>query len=352
MINKVEITRFRGIQSLKLDDVRMLTVIGGKNNCSKTSILEALSMLYDNKNPIMFAKISAGRGINIISMETDFIFAPFFYQFDMSNPIKIEINKNSKSTNRSLNISIDRKYKSNVQIPNINFQNNFGIATEALKFEYLKDSKAFEESYISLVPQGFNYDIKKDINALKVSTSFYPARSPNNYEEDTVKLGKLDVEYLLNDVVEILNVIVPSLKSISLVRIGNSSMIYADIGKNKKVPLSNMGDGVSRLLTIALGIASAKNGIIFIDEIENGLHYSVIENVWLGIAKASKKFNCQIICTTHSHEFLSYVNSSNINNNIEDFMYIRLNAKDDFIEGKYFDRELLDIAIKNDMEIR
>lgn len=139
MIENIEITRFRGIKSLKLEKVARLTIIGGKNNCSKTSILEALSMLYDNKNPMLFAKISSGRGLNIFPIEPEFVFAPLFNEFDISNPIKINTNKNTKDA-RNLNISIDKKHINNIQVPNLNFQNNMGIATESLKFEYSKSS--------------------------------------------------------------------------------------------------------------------------------------------------------------------------------------------------------------------
>jgi hypothetical protein len=50
-----------------------------------------------------------------------------------------------------------------------------------------------------------------------------------------------------------------------------------------------MGEGVTRLMSILLAIGFAQNGIVLIDEIENGLHYSVLEKVWGGIAEAARK---------------------------------------------------------------
>ena len=82
------------------------------------------------------------------------------------------------------------------------------------------------------------------------------------------------------------------------------------------------------------------------------MHYSVIKEVWKGIAKASQDFNCQIICTTHSHEFLSYVNETIQENDIDDFSYIRLDRNNNEILGKHFNKELLSLALKNDMEVR
>jgi hypothetical protein len=41
---------------------------------------------------------------------------------------------------------------------------------------------------------------------------------------------------------------------------------------------------------------------LLIDEIENGLHYSVLKKVWKAIAQYARKSNSQIVTTTHSWE--------------------------------------------------
>jgi AAA15 family ATPase/GTPase len=63
-----------------------------------------------------------------------------------------------------------------------------------------------------------------------------------------------------------------------------------------------MGDGIFRLLTIALAIPEARNGEVLIDEIENGLYYSVMSDVWESLAKLAEIFNAQLFATTHSEE--------------------------------------------------
>lgn len=40
-----------------------------------------------------------------------------------------------------------------------------------------------------------------------------------------------------------------------------------------------MGDGMLRVLQLALKLFAAKGGFLLIDEFENGLHYSVQEKV-------------------------------------------------------------------------
>ena len=357
MINSIEINNFKGIKALQLDNLSRLTVIGGKNNCKKTTILEALFLLLTKKDPTIFNRLLSWRGINGIPLEAEFIYAPFFHNFNLRNNIKIIINKNKKD-NLNLSISVDSKYKktfsiNNFPINNANQNNLHTILTEAVKFQYSSGINTILESYLSINDNGFDFEIKKDLYSNKFLGTFVAARQFNNYLEDVTKLNRLEIKGLSNNVVEVLKIIVPNLNSLRGITLGQSAMIYAGIdGKIEQVPISSMGDGIARLLSIILSIANSENGIVFIDEIENGLHYSVLENVWTSLSKASEKFNCQIIATTHSHEFLTYVSKSNAENLITDFSYIRLNNRNDEIEGKNFDSELFSYAIENDMEIR
>jgi AAA15 family ATPase/GTPase len=61
-----------------------------------------------------------------------------------------------------------------------------------------------------------------------------------------------------------------------------------------------MGDGMNRLLGITLALATARDGILLVDEIENGIHYSVQVDVWRAILHAAESLNVQVFATTHS----------------------------------------------------
>jgi ABC-type ATPase with predicted acetyltransferase domain len=43
-------------------------------------------------------------------------------------------------------------------------------------------------------------------------------------------------------------------------------------------------------------IGNAPNGVVLVDEIENGLHHSVVQKVWRAIAEAARQFNISLIC--------------------------------------------------------
>jgi AAA15 family ATPase/GTPase len=63
-----------------------------------------------------------------------------------------------------------------------------------------------------------------------------------------------------------------------------------------------MGDGMNRILTIILALVNSDNGCLLIDEFENGLHYTVQENLWRIIFHLSKELNIQVFATTHSED--------------------------------------------------
>ena len=61
-----------------------------------------------------------------------------------------------------------------------------------------------------------------------------------------------------------------------------------------------MGDGTWRLLALAIILGKCKDNVLLIDEIDTGLHYSVMRNMWKLVYEASKELGIQVFATTHS----------------------------------------------------
>lgn len=71
------------------------------------------------------------------------------------------------------------------------------------------------------------------------------------------------------------------------------------------LPLKSMGDGMTRLFHIIVALVSAKDGLLFIDEFENGLHWSVQQAVWETVFRLASHLNVQVFATTHSRDCVS-----------------------------------------------
>ena len=98
----------------------------------------------------------------------------------------------------------------------------------------------------------------------------------------------------------------PRLKSISPVPISEmETLLHGDIGLRKKIPLNLLGDGISKLSSIIMNSFNVKNGVMLIDEIENGFHYTKHKLVWDIIFKLSVDLNIQVFANTHSWEMVT-----------------------------------------------
>ena len=120
------------------------------------------------------------------------------------------------------------------------------------------------------------------------------------------------------------------------------SMIWGDVGLQELVPLNVMGEGMTRIAHLFLAITAAPGGIVLIDDIEYGLHYSVLEKVWLAVSKASSEYNTQIVATTQSLECILTARNALDG---QDFCVHRLDHVDGEIRSVSYNSEELASAI-------
>ncbi len=122
-------------------------------------------------------------------------------------------------------------------------------------------------------------------------------------------------------------------------------------GYPKPIPLRSFGDGLNRLFGIILHLIEAKDGLLLIDEFENGLHHTAQADVWRVIFKMAKQLDIQVIATTHSWDAVKTFQQA-ANEVPEDGVLIRLTRKGDKIIPTRFTRDELAIAAEDRIEVR
>ncbi|MGF1988381.1 MAG: AAA family ATPase [Nostoc sp. ZfuVER08] len=122
-------------------------------------------------------------------------------------------------------------------------------------------------------------------------------------------------------------------------------------GIEEPLPLKSMGDGMTRLFHIIVALVNAQNGLLLIDEFENGLHWSVQPKVWDIVFQLSEKLNVQVFATTHSRDCIEGFDSA-----WKKYpalgSFFRLDAKDGIIRATEYTSETLNDAIEMDVEVR
>lgn len=82
--------------------------------------------------------------------------------------------------------------------------------------------------------------------------------------------------------------------------------------KNEKsrTPIGCFGEGVQRLFGLAVALSTAKSGILLVDEIDTGLHHSVLADMWKLVIATAIKNDIQVFATTHSLDCLRGLNEA------------------------------------------
>jgi len=109
---------------------------------------------------------------------------------------------------------------------------------------------------------------------------------------------------------------------------------------------------MTRIFQIIVALVNAQNGILLVDEFENGLHWSVQPKVWDIVFRLANDLNVQVFATTHSRDCVDgYQQAWKEHGELGAFF--RLNAKKDGeITVTSYSSETLSDALETDVEVR
>ncbi|AAD08125.1 ATP/GTP phosphatase [Helicobacter pylori] len=320
MIQSVRIKNFKNFKNTKIDGFTKLNIITGQNNAGKSNLLEALYYLvgksmhpctnvleiYDNirKEPLtseskslMFYGLDTKEEIQIVTtldnnqtldLQIKFIASenqkviesqiiPTAEQTQMSSQLNFTLKKNNEEIyNDHLNIA---KVPNFPPIPN---QSGYNRQFKNFDSNQLQKLLPFESAVI--IPSDVVYRQAHMIQAVSKICS------NNQLEEELNKhLNQFD----------------NNIQAISFNTNNQLKLKVKDI--KEKVPLSVFGDGLKKYLHIVSAFMADNAKTIYIDEVENGLHFSrmrlLLKNT-IDFINNNKDGNLQVFMTTHSQEFI------------------------------------------------
>ena len=352
MIKNVHIENFRGFESFKMEDLGRITLVSGRNNIGKSTLLEALFLMMDHTSNDSFMKINGFRGSSISGIQT--LWESLFYAMDTDRKITIKV-VDSDST-LSLVYKKDRDYipVEGKGVPD-EILAQFRTATKnAYSLLFLFDKNEYHEeghfsmNGISSMRQISTCLVGNEIMTLKptqyINSAF--ARMTDNVLDG---IGKLELNGEKDLIIRILKELDPSVDDILTLAINGLTQLYLR-KEGKLIPLQYAGDGIMKLLNICLAIIERKNGLLLIDEVETGLHYSMYKKLWSIIDKLSEDSKCQIVATTHSYELISAVKDGI--ERTSDFSYFRIGQRKNGIGSFRYSYEMLTDALSSEMEVR
>ena len=158
------------------------------------------------------------------------------------------------------------------------------------------------------------------------------------------------------EIVKALQLVSDDIQAVTMIASDNrSSRPRTAVAKSarfrSRVPLKTFGDGLNRVFGIILSLCNARNGVLLIDEIENGLHYSVQTAVWRTLFRLARDMNVQVFATSHSWDCVRAFQEAAAESP-ETGVLVRLTSQGNTVIPTLFTEKELQIVMRDQIEVR
>ena len=328
-----------------------MNVIAGTNNAGKTALLEAVFLLSGAGRPELamnghILRIPGNASKAPMSREAlvETLWKPLFHGFDAGGAIAIT-GEHEPSGHLSLQAALQTQHR--IELPMQDAGRTDLSPTDELVFTYRQGDTEPVRTAAKLTEDKVEFEPSRGTPPFScaIATSHHRIDSG-----EAVLLGALRKRKQGDVLLEALQVIEPRLRSVEDNSASGAPMIWGDIGLPELVPLTVMGDGMTRFASTVLAMTKVAGGVMLIDEVENGIHHSVLADVWRVIDDASRRFGVQVFATTHSFEC---VHAADQAIKTDALSLHRLSRDDDgSCRCVTYDRAEIAAAIRHDIEVR
>ncbi|MDX2273725.1 MAG: AAA family ATPase [Cyanobacteriota bacterium] len=306
MLRSLKIENFRCFQTFELQKLGKLNLLVGTNNSGKTSILEAVQLLTSQSNLESLQKVMIGRGEYIFSDERgggrELDVRHLFYGHEIDVGSKFSIFGENHDNREGITVSVEHTG----QLSTFKDLREFALVIEWSRYagENIKLPLSSGEG----LPVAYIKRVRKDFSLSGLRTQFVTSSSLT--PKGMVNLFNNAVLNAEEDfVIKALQTIEPKIERIAPGTIKPnepSSRCGFDVrlskNSDKDIPIGNLGDGIWRMLGLSLVIVNARSGVLLVDEIDTGLHFSAMSDMWKLIWETAKRLNVQVFATTHNSD--------------------------------------------------
>ncbi len=308
VLKNLKIGGFRGIRNLDVPALGAINLVVGDNNSGKTSVLEALQLLR-SPSPGTANLYRTARLRESLSLSgANSIYESFISMFPKDGKDK-EISLSAGTGSGTLSCSL-RGRESRILLDPEELEGN-------LRRQLAGYGEGFETDEFRGTLEYRDGDIsrREEIRINRYSSVSGTAVG----DDDGLRIVYVSpFEHLRGNIISLivkndsyreicvraLQLFDPDIEDMMIYRsdTGNRPVEYLKHRRLGAMPLSTYGDGIKKVLALSNAAASARDGILLIDEIETAIHKKYYDDVFRFIVKVSKAFNVQMFITTHSLE--------------------------------------------------
>ena len=368
LFDSLEIRQFRAFDYLKIEQLGNVNLILGKNNVGKSTLLEALWLFANIGSPEVIQAILEGRdepgevrqGTTVeptawslfhghppleqisSSIQIGRIGAP-----DSALSLSITWLRRTSEVDANGGITAGQEF---VEVGAPSAVDGDGpLPALVVKYGSIRRVLQLDDAYEDICRR-WNLQIRSN-RSLSI-----PCVLVSHVGLDEVNLKSLWEKVVLsdakNDVIDALRIIAPETDDFAILGNQASSIRLRIKGNSDPIPLKIMGDGMNRLFGLGMALACAKDGILLVDEIENGIHWSALPEVWKFVVKVAKRLNVQVFATTHSNDCLRAFHVGTKDDEEMAGVAVRIEKRNGEFGVEIFDENRLAVIAKEAIEIR
>ena len=281
MLNLLTLRGYRSFRDYQITDLARVNLVVGRNNCGKTSILEAIELLVSGDPSALHE--SALRRDELTEQGADI--SHVFYGHASAPGTSFELSGHdnrpqltatmllpddpgdSSKPGHDRLLRIDRGERAKILLPvnengvlpNVTFPGTPSRAARFLDF----DARSMHTIWHSVLAEGRSTEVVEALQLLQpeVHEIVYPTGSE---PRRSIELGHRDGV--------------------------------------RRLPIGSYGDGMRRLLALSLALIGTEDGCVLVDEIDTGLHWTVMADMWRLVVELAHRSNVQVFATTHSYD--------------------------------------------------
>ena len=354
LFDNLEIRQFRAYDFLRIEQLGHINLILGKNNVGKSTLLEALWLRANLGSPDIIRGILVGRDEpNDRGTREPLVNCLFHGRPKLQNiSSSIQIGRIS-APDSSLTLTLVWGVETSegfVEDEDDSVPDEESIPALVVKYGAMRRLLQLDETFDTLSRR---WKLQEGSSGELVTPCVLVGPSGLDEESLNALWERVVLTDSKQDVIDAMRIIEPDTEDIAVVSSGSQASVRI---RTKKSPepasLKTMGDGMNRVFGIGLALAGAENGILLVDEIENGIHWSVMPDVWRFIVKVARRLNVQVFSTTHSNDCLKSFHIGTKGNDDMDGVAIRIERRDGEFNAELFDENRLAVVVGEGIEIR
>ncbi len=371
-IEKLSVENFKGLESLEFKP-KGVNLITGRNNTGKTSLLEAVNLLFNPKGIKNYGsnyvhlirenydscEISAGlknssTTLRLEELDQQKVWEDYIIYFkdryansvtrNLKRGIKriknteeseLELEELKETLYEGLEEQLDNISPNNVlsepimvikdgkEYPFVKSNVSKFIDSQSLfkrliteiekRDEIEKEIMEFLSTYPYRVPsRGFIRDVPEGSESIGLIEDLDPRKLAEDEDDEKVAVKEDDIEEYIKE-----KELLDNLKSFSL-----NQLVFKKNGKKYGVPFEFMGDGFKTIVGILWHLMEGEyeEDIVLIEEPENHMHPGYTRELVYFLTDISQKHDTQFFITTHNRDFIEGFFGKNLTENEKDYL--------------------------------